>query len=134
PGRVGRLMEQAVELAGGHRLTGSDARKQPALLQRYSRIVSGWAYFPPLPQQIEHLGRQHHVAVLAALGLLDPNDVLCPVDMLDLQPHCLAGAQAAAIAEAEQHAGLEAACDGQKAPRLILAHHQRNLLWLTDVI
>src|SRR5205814_10613662 len=86
PGRVGRLMEQAVELAGGHRLTGSAARKQPALLQGYSRIVSGWAYLPPLPQQIKHLGRQHHVAVLAALRLLDPNDGLCPVDMLDLQP------------------------------------------------
>ena len=87
-----------------------------------------------MPQEIEHLGRQHHVAVLAALGLLDPNDVLRPVDMLDLQPHCLAGAQAAAIAEAEQHAGLEAAGDRQKAPCLILAHYQRDLLWLADVI
>src|ERR1700681_1509067 len=101
PGRGGRLMEQAVELAGGHRLTGSDARKQPALLQGYSRIASGGACLPPLPQQIEHLGRQHHVAVLAALGLLDPNNVLCPVDMLDLQPHHLTGAQATAIAETE---------------------------------
>ena len=66
--------------------------------------------------------------------MLDPNDLLRAVDMLDLQPHDLAGAQAAAIAEAEQHAGLEATGDGQKAPRLILAHYQRDLLWLTDVI
>src|SRR4029453_15295376 len=115
-------------------LPGSDARKQPALLQGYSRIISGWAYLPPLPQQIEHLGRQHHVAVLAALRLLDPNDGLCPVDMLDLQPHHLAGAQAAAIAETEQNTGLEARGHGQQTPRLILAHHQRDLLRLTDVI
>src|SRR5713101_7687780 len=27
----------------------------------------------PLSQQIEHLGRQHHVPILAALGLLDAN-------------------------------------------------------------
>src|ERR1700682_1181410 len=54
--------------------------------------------------------------------------------MLDLEPHHLAGAQAAAIAEAEQETGLEAAGDGQQAPRLVLAHHQRNLLRLTEVI
>jgi hypothetical protein len=32
------------------------------------------------------------MAVLAALGLLDANDLLRPVDMLDLQPHHLADA------------------------------------------
>ena len=87
-----------------------------------------------MPQQIERLGRQHHIAVLAALGLLDPNDLLRAVDMLDLQPDHLAGTQTAAIAETEQHADLEAAGDGQQAPRLVLAHHQRDLLRLTDVI
>ena len=54
--------------------------------------------------------------------------------MLNLQPDHLARAQAAAIAETEQHAGLEAACDRQQAPRLVRAHHQRDLLRLTDVI
>src|SRR6516164_983832 len=32
-----------------------------------------------------------------ALGLLDPNDLLRAVDMLDLEPDHLAGAQAAAV-------------------------------------
>ena len=68
------------------------------------------------------------------MALLDANDVLRPVDMLDLQPDHLAGTQAAAIAETEQHAGLEALGDGQQTPRLILAHHQRDLLRLTQVI
>jgi hypothetical protein len=54
--------------------------------------------------------------------------------MLDLQPDHLAGAQAAAIAETEQRADLEVAGDGQQAPRLVRAHHQRYLLRLTDVI
>ena len=49
--------------------------------RRHARIVPRWARLPPLPQQIEHLGRQHHVAVLAALGLLDANDVLRAVDV-----------------------------------------------------
>ena len=134
PGRIGRLMEQAVELAGRHRLAGPAAGKQPTFLQGRSRIVPRRARLPPLPQQIERLGRQHDIAVLAALGLLDANDLLRAVDMLDLQPDHLAGAQAAAIAETEQHADLEAAGDGQQAPRLVRAHHQRNLLRLTDVI
>ena len=29
---------------------------------------------------------QHDVAILAALGLLDANDLLCAVDVLDLEP------------------------------------------------
>src|ERR1700738_4590410 len=84
------------------------AGKQPTFLQRYSRIVARGTHLPPLPQQIEHFRREHHIAVLAALRLLDANDVLCTVDMLDLEPHDLARAQSAAIAEAEQNARLEA--------------------------
>ena len=54
--------------------------------------------------------------------------------MFGLQPDHLAGAQAAAIAETEQNARLEAAGDGQQPLGLVRAHHQRNLLRLTDVI
>src|SRR5258708_24227682 len=89
---------------------------------------------PPLAQQVEHLRRQHDIAVLAALGLLDPNDLLRAVDMLDLQPDHLAGAQAAAIAETKQRADLEVVGDGEQPPRLVRAHHQRDLLGLADVI
>src|ERR1700674_5904657 len=134
PGRVGRLMEQAVELAGRHRLAELGAGKQPAFLQWHSGIVTRWARLPPLPQQIERLGRQHDITVLATLGLLDPNDLLSAVDMLDLEPDHLAGTQAAAITETEQHAGLEAAGDRQQAPGLVRAHDERNLLRLPDVI
>src|SRR5450631_1732438 len=40
---------------------------QPALLQRHARVPTRWAHLPPLSQQIEHLGRQHYVPILAAL-------------------------------------------------------------------
>ena len=56
------------------------------------------------------------------------------VNMLDPEPDHLAGAQAAAVAETEQGADLEAAGDGEQAPRLVRAHYQRDLLRLTDVI
>ena len=116
PGCLGRLMKQPVQMAGGHRPAGSlSAGKQPTFLQGYSRIVTRGTHLPPLPQQVERLGREHDIAILAALGLLDANDLLCAVDMLDLEPDHLAGAQAAAIAEAEQDARLEAAGNGQQS-------------------
>src|SRR6516225_12157105 len=101
------------------------AGKQPTFRQRYSRITTRGTRLPPLPQQAEHLIRQHHVAVLAALRLLDANDLLCLVYMLDLEPHDLARPQSAAIAEAEQNASLEAAPHRQQSLDLVNAHDQR---------
>ena len=98
------------EMAGGDRPAGRlSAGKQPTFRQSYSRIVTPGTHPPPLSQQTEHLVRQHHIAVLAALRLLDADDLLCLIDMLDLEPHDLARSQSAAIAEAEQNARLEAA-------------------------
>src|SRR5215470_1273177 len=134
PGCIRRLVEQPVELAGRHRLAAALAGKQPAFLHRRSGNVTRWARLPPLSQQIEHLGREHDIAILAAFGLLNANDLLRAVDMLDLEPDDLAGTQAAAVAKAEQHADLEVVGDGQKPLRLIRAHHQRNLLRLPDVV
>src|SRR5882672_19837 len=133
-GSLSRLMEQAAQLAGRQRLAGLTTRKQPAFLRGHSGIGARWSRLPPLAQQIEHLRRQHDIAVLAAFGLLDPNDLLRAVDMLDLQPDHLAGTQAAAVAKAEQHPDLEVLGDGQQPFRLVRAHYERNLLRLPDVV
>jgi hypothetical protein len=119
-GRIGRFVEQAAQLAGAHRLAALGTWKQPTFLRRRSGIMTRWAHLPPLAQQVERLGRQHDVAVLASLGLLHPDDLLCAVDVLDLEPDHLAGTQAAAIAETEQYAHLEAAGDREQAARLVL--------------
>src|SRR5260370_5807051 len=96
---MGCRMKQAVELAGCHGLTGPLAWKQPALLHGSCGIETPPARLPPLAQQVERVGRQHDIAVLAALGLLDPNDLLRAVDVLDLQPDHIPDAPAPAIAE-----------------------------------
>jgi hypothetical protein len=54
--------------------------------------------------------------------------------LLNLQPYHFAGAQPAAVTEAEHDAGLEAAGDRQQAAGLIRAHHLRNLLRLAQMI
>src|SRR5216683_1589761 len=66
-GSLSRLMEQAAQLAGRQRLAGLTTRKQPAFLRGHSGIGARWSRLPPLAQQIEHLRRQHDIAVLAAL-------------------------------------------------------------------
>src|SRR5262252_3151644 len=134
PGCIRRLVEQPVELAGRHWLVAAPAGKQPTFLHRHSGIMTRRAHLPPLSQQIKHLGRQHDVAVLAAFGLLNANDFLGAVDMLDLQTDHLTGTQAAAVAKTEQHADLEVLSDGKKPFRLVRAHHERNLLRLSDVV
>src|SRR5207245_11616268 len=100
-GRIGRLMEQAVELAGCHRLAGPLAWKQPALLHGSCGIETPPARLPPLPQQVERVGRQHDIAVLADLGLVEPHDLLRAVDVLVLQTSLLAGEKADALDETE---------------------------------
>ena len=65
--------------------------KQPALFRRDAGVLLGRARLPPLPQQLEDLRRQHHVAVLAALRLHDADDHLLAVDVARPQPHRLAG-------------------------------------------
>src|SRR5262249_36782131 len=134
PRRLGRLVEQAVELAGRHWLAAAVAWEKPTVLQRHFRLVTRWARLSPFGQEIERLSRQPDGSILAALRLLHANDLLRAVDVFDLQPDHLASTQAAAIAETEQNARLEATGDGQQALGLVRAHHQRDLLGFTDVI
>src|SRR5258708_12374141 len=75
-GRIGRLMEHAVELAGCHRLTGPLAWKQPALLHGSCGIETPPARLPPLAQQVDRVGRQHDGSFLPALAPLPPHDPL----------------------------------------------------------
>ena len=67
PGRVGRLVKQTAQLAGGHRLAAPVAGKQPAFGHRCSGIVTRWAGLPPLAQQTERLRRQHTLRSLRRL-------------------------------------------------------------------
>jgi hypothetical protein len=56
PGRIGRLMEQAAELAGRHRLARPLAGKQPAFRHRRCGIETPPTRLPPLAQEVERLG------------------------------------------------------------------------------
>jgi hypothetical protein len=54
-------------------------------MMAFSGVRSSWLILglPPLPQQAEHLVRQHHIAVLATLQLLSFEDTLRSLRLID---------------------------------------------------
>ncbi len=95
----GGLLEQPAELTRSHRLMLTAAWKQPVVFGRDDIFGCGPPRLPPLPQQLEDFGGQHHVPVLAALRLHDADDHLLAVDVTRPQPHYLAGPQPATIGQ-----------------------------------
>ena len=96
PCRFRRLLEQPAELAR-RQMTGATG-KQPASFRRDAGVTPFRPRLPPLPQQVEDLGRKHHIPVLAAFRLHDADDHLLAVNVADPQPHHFAGPQPATIA------------------------------------
>src|SRR3974377_326314 len=93
------LLEQSTELARGHWLMMIAAWKKPAVVGGEAVVGRGRSYLPPLPQQLQHLRRQHHVPVLASLRLHDADNSLLAVDVNRPQPYHLAGPQPATIGQ-----------------------------------
>ena len=128
-----RLLEQPAELARSRRVTINATGKQPTVFRRNAGVTPVRPRLPPLPQQVEDLGRKHHIPVLAAFRLHDANDHLLAVDVAGSQPHHFAGPQPATIRERQHRAGLEARRHGQNALDLLGAQHRRQLLRLLEM-
>jgi hypothetical protein len=113
-GRRGRF-ERTVLVAAG---------KQPAL---------GPGEPPIAAQNPQELRRQHDVAVLAPLALLDPDHHPTAVDVGDLEHHHFRHAQAGGVNRSERDAALQARDRLQEAHHLVGAQHHRQLLRLARV-
>ena len=83
-----------------------------------------------MPQQLR---RQHDVAVLAALAVLDPDHHPAAVDVADLQADRLGGAQPRRIGRRQRGAGLQARHRLEKAHHLVGAQHHRQLARLAGI-
>src|SRR5215469_4769202 len=70
----------AVKLAPT-RVSPAIAGKQPA--GRHPSLLARGA--PPVAQQLEKVGRQHDIAILLPLALLDPDDHALTIDIGELQ-------------------------------------------------
>ena len=99
PAACGGGVDGAVELAGRQRLDRVAAGKQPAPRQHQAAAPP---LAPPGAQQFEQLRRQHGVAVLAALALLDAQQHALGIDVADLERHDFGDAQPGAVGGAER--------------------------------
>ena len=67
-GKLGRGVDGPVELPGAEGLDRIEPGKQPAAVEH---LALGPSDLPPDVQPLEQHRREHHVAILAALALLD---------------------------------------------------------------
>src|ERR1700688_908734 len=100
-GHLGRGIAGAPELARRHRVDRVHSGKQPPLWA--CRVVPG-------AQQLKQMRRQHHVAVLMALALIDPDHHALAVDVGYLQRNHLGHAQSGPIGHTQCHLVFEPRC------------------------
>ena len=105
-------------------LTGSRPGKQPALRQHHAAAAS---LPPPGAQQREQLGREHRIAISAALALLDPQHHARAVDVADLERDHLGDAQPGAIGRGERRLVLRPRRRLEQKRDLLRAQHERQL-------
>src|SRR5258708_19785347 len=78
PGPIGRLVEQPVELAGGHRHAGAAPRKQPPFFKGGCGGIETSTRLPPPPQQPNPPRREHDIATPSAPPMPPPTDLPLP--------------------------------------------------------
>src|SRR6267378_7295657 len=81
-GGPGRLLDEARELARADRLDRVLAREQPAARQHRALAA---ALEPPCSEQAQQIGREHGVAIPAALAAFDTNEHPLAVDVAGLE-------------------------------------------------
>src|SRR5262249_18209507 len=79
----------------------------------------GRARLPIGAQDAEQLRRQHDVAVLAAFAMLDADHHPAAVDIADLEPDRLGGAQPRGVGCRQRGAGLQAGYGFEEANHLV---------------
>lgn len=116
-------MHHAVELPYGQRIHRVHAREQPAAGQH---LALSTAYAPPSAQPRQHHRAEHGVAVLGALALLDAQRHALAVDVTDLEPAHLAGAQTGAVGYRQRGLVFDVAGGRQQRRCLLHAQHHRH--------
>ena len=113
----------AVQLPCGHRVDRVLAWKQPGARP---------ANAPPRAQDIEQQRRQHRLAILAPLALLDAEQHARAVNIGDLQRHDFGGPESRAIGDAQRRLVLGAGRRVEEAGDFILGQDRGQLPGLLD--
>src|SRR6267154_79579 len=122
-GHLGRGIAGAPELARRHRVDRVHSGKQPPLWA--CRVVPG-------AQQLEQMRRKHHVAVLFALALFDPDHHALAVDVGYLQRDHLGHTQSGPIGHTQCRFVFEPRRRIEKTCDFFRAQDHRQLAWHVD--
>ena len=125
PGSLRGGMHGAVELTGAERFDRIESGKQPAAIEH---LALGTRHSPPGAQALEQHRREHGVAILATLALLDAQRHALTVDVTDLERHHLARAQPSAVGHRERGLVLQVAGRSDQAGHFLAAQHHRQRL------
>ena len=123
-GDLGGLLDCAMQLPRRDRIGAAAAGEQPAVRKH---DPASPAFAPPQPQEYQELRREHRVAVLAALALLDTKEHARGIDVIDLEERDLGHAQTRAIGNAERGLVLQARCSFEQLRRFLHTEHIRQL-------
>ena len=110
----------AVELSGGHRIGRVETGEEPATGQD---LALRMPHAPPTAQALQQHGREHRIAILAALALFHPQRHALAVDVADLDRDDLADAKAGAIGQRQSHLMLQVSSAQQQARHLRATEH-----------
>jgi ParB/RepB/Spo0J family partition protein len=80
---------------------------------------------PIIPEQLEQSGRQHDIAIFAALTLLDPDNHTLAVDGRRREMDRFGDPQAGCVTDGQSHAVFQVVDGCEKAGHLLLAQHNR---------
>ena len=108
------LMHGAVELPRAQGVHRVQTREQPAAGEH---LALGTGDAPPGAQPLEQHRREHGVAILAALALLDAQRHALAIDVADLQRDDFAGAKSRAVGDRQGRLMLEVLGRGDQATR-----------------
>jgi len=122
-------MDGTIDLAGRDRFEVATAGKQPAMGQH---DVPTLAFTPPEPKQLQKLGRQHRVAVLASLALLHPDQHAGAIDVVDLEGGDFRDPKPGAIRGPQRRLILETRRRHEQPPDLLDAQYIGKLAGMTD--
>eukprot|EP01137_Pigoraptor_chileana_P001308 Opistho-2@38752 len=127
-GDLGGFLNRAMQLPGRDRIGATAPRKQPAMGQH---DVASLALAPPHPEQLKQLRREHGIAVLASLALLDADQHAGAVDIIDLEVRDLRHTQPRAIGDTERGLVLDPRRCFQQLRRFIDTEHIGQLARIT---
>lgn len=120
-GLLAHLPADMLDSGGRDGLSGQIAREQPLL---------GPCLAPVGPQDVQELGRQHDVAVLAPFARVDADHHALAVDRIGRQADRFGDPQAGRIAHGENDSVFRVVDRDEEAVDFLLAHHDWKFLRL----